>query len=174
MFKCNICGKEFGNALQLGGHKSSHARFGKMKAGTYYKFNCKNCDKEVEKYIKPSYSERPKPTYCTIACKSEWYAKNVYGSHATSFVKIDNDILDITNEELKSYRKEHTVCEICGKEEKVSTRKDGVPNNLAVDHNHTTKRFRGLLCYSCNIKVGWIESNWDRAKEYLEKDGFIF
>lgn len=173
IFTCDICGASFDSPLKLGGHKSGHARSGKTyKKGENYSFNCLYCEKPVETYIKPSYLDKERPKYCSLRCKQDWYAKNVYFSHETSFAKIKGDTLDITNAELKAYREQHQVCEICGKEEKVSTRKDGERNNLAVDHNHTTGHFRGLLCYSCNIKIGWIEANWDKAKSYLERDGF--
>ena len=37
-------------------------------------------------------------------------------------------------------------CELCGK-------RDG----LCVDHCHTTGVVRGVLCGSCNLRLGWIE-----------------
>lgn len=55
------------------------------------------------------------------------------------------------------------VCAICG----------GVnPNNaLAVDHNHITGKIRGLLCITCNFRVGLIENEMLLAKthQYLEE-----
>lgn len=38
-------------------------------------------------------------------------------------------------------------CEICGRKRK-----------LVPDHNHKTKRFRGAICYGCNVGLGAIES----------------
>lgn len=35
-------------------------------------------------------------------------------------------------------------CAICGKDEKEFTKR------LSVDHNHRTKKVRGLLCFRCN------------------------
>ena len=41
--------------------------------------------------------------------------------------------------------------------------------DLAVDHDHTTGKIRGLLCISCNRVLGYLEnSTWvTRAKAYL-------
>jgi hypothetical protein len=42
-----------------------------------------------------------------------------------------------------------TGCEVCGEPQ--------VGRPLALDHNHETGRVRGLLCYSCNAFVGFVE-----------------
>jgi hypothetical protein len=51
-------------------------------------------------------------------------------------------------------------CALCGK-------RDG----LNVDHCHTTGVVRGVLCGSCNLKIGWIEalslSFVEAAEKYL-------
>lgn len=174
-FTCNICGKSFDSPQKLGGHKSFHARENRrLKKGVNYSFSCLNCDTTKKVYIKPSYLKKEKPKFCSLGCKQEWYQINVYKTHKSSLAKVKGDTLDITNEELEEYRKKQVVCEICGEKEKVRTGNKGVPNRLSVDHNHSTKKFRGLLCYSCNIKIGWIENNWESAKKYLEKNGFRF
>ena len=84
------------------------------------------------------------------------------------FVNIRGDILDITHGELEEYRKQHPVCEICGKEEYIMTTNKSRPNKLCVDHNHETKRFRGLLCNRCNTALGYWETYGDKMLQYLE------
>jgi recombination endonuclease VII len=42
-------------------------------------------------------------------------------------------------------------CAVCGKHQ------NGLKKRLFVDHNHITGVIRGLLCCSCNAKVGALE-----------------
>lgn len=54
-------------------------------------------------------------------------------------------------------------CAICGKE---LVKRGG--NNVAhLDHDHTTGKLRGLLCYSCNTKLGFVERFLFRIVQYL-------
>lgn len=38
---------------------------------------------------------------------------------------------------------------------------------LVVDHCHAKGHIRGLLCASCNMRLGWYEMNKDRIDNYL-------
>jgi hypothetical protein len=42
------------------------------------------------------------------------------------------------------------TCELCKK-------KSNSKRRLHADHDHTTGRFRGWICYPCNIAAGWVE-----------------
>lgn len=77
--------------------------------------------------------------------------------------------LDITNGELDEYRTIYKVCEICGNSNKHSTNKAGIPNKLSIDHCHNSNVFRGLLCASCNMKLGWFENNSVAITAYMSK-----
>jgi hypothetical protein len=55
------------------------------------------------------------------------------------------------------------TCEICG------VKPEG---RLSIDHDHATGKFRGLLCHSCNLGIGWLKDNEAvllAAAEYLRK-----
>lgn len=71
---------------------------------------------------------------------------------------------NITFEEYQELISKHNnLCAICLK--KCSTGR-----NLAVDHDHKTKKVRGLLCRKCNVSLGmFLESPelLERAKNYL-------
>lgn len=36
------------------------------------------------------------------------------------------------------------------------------------DHCHVNLKPRGILCNSCNLRLGWLETKFDRITEYLE------
>lgn len=46
-----------------------------------------------------------------------------------------------------------------------------IEKRLAVDHCHTTKKIRGLLCFRCNLALGYLKDNIENSKNmtaYLE------
>jgi len=53
-------------------------------------------------------------------------------------------------------------CKICGINQKE------LPIALAVDHDHKTGIFRGLVCKRCNANLGWLDNNFISVKEYLD------
>ena len=59
--------------------------------------------------------------------------------------------------------KQNNACAICGKLQ--STLK--IP--LSIDHDHKTKKVRGLLCPTCNMRIGIIENvEWmQKGNNYL-------
>src|SRR6266705_6095961 len=62
------------------------------------------------------------------------------------------------------------VCAICKQPEVVIER--GKLRRLSVDHDHYTKKVRGLLCYSCNLILGKSKDSSQQlraAANYLEQ-----
>lgn len=58
------------------------------------------------------------------------------------------------------FRLQGGCCAICGKEGNGKRR-------LHLDHSHKTERVRGLLCWSCNTKLGWTEKWMGSIVKYL-------
>ena len=55
----------------------------------------------------------------------------------------------------------HGACQICRKPFATAPR---------IDHDHKTKRVRGLLCNYCNVRLGFIESKlYGAALRYLKR-----
>ena len=55
-------------------------------------------------------------------------------------------------------------CAICRK-----TPKEDSQEILHVDHNHETSVVRGLVCFSCNTKLGWYERNKEIITSYTTR-----
>lgn len=68
----------------------------------------------------------------------------------------------------EAYNKQNGCCAICGKPDVPEDR----IHKLLVDHCHVTGKFRGLVCRSCNMALGYIDNKeWlARAIEYVGGD----
>lgn len=67
----------------------------------------------------------------------------------------------------KIYSEQGGCCAICGKHS------EDCKQSLNVDHDHITKKVRGLLCNQCNQALGLLKdniSNLLKAINYLEKN----
>lgn len=51
------------------------------------------------------------------------------------------------------------ICEMPQKHKKT--------DKLCVDHDHITGIVRGLLCNTCNVRLGWYEFNKEQVDKYL-------
>jgi len=58
------------------------------------------------------------------------------------------------------------VCAICKQPETAG--RAGKIKLLSVDHSHTTKQLRGLLCDNCNKALGCMHDNIERLKSAIE------
>ena len=79
-------------------------------------------------------------------------------------------VFGISQEEYDTLlEKQGGLCAICRGPE--TQRYRGALMCLAVDHDHGTKKVRGLLCKSCNLAIGKFKESIDivrRALQYLE------
>lgn len=68
---------------------------------------------------------------------------------------------------ISKFEEQGGVCEICGDANQHKKMK-----RLVIDHNHTTKSVRGLLCHHCNTMIGHARENKATllsAIKYLDK-----
>ena len=79
----------------------------------------------------------------------------------------------ITPEEYQRlYDRQAGLCAICRKPERTRENHSGGIRPLAVDHDHQTKKVRGLLCGRCNWALGHFGDDilcLQAAIEYLER-----
>lgn len=57
-------------------------------------------------------------------------------------------------------------CEICGNEENVMLK--GLKRRLCIDHDHDTKKVRGLLCTGCNAGIGHFKEDIQRMQSAID------
>ena len=132
--------------------------------------NCQFCNKEFNTLVAKASHEQ----LCTSNPAKRDNPSTQHKDKLQRFVVVrstDSATLNITYEELEQYRALHTKCEICGKTVEEVTKWDSkfAAKNLCIDHDHTTKKFRGLLCQICNRQLGWYENNKENIQKYLDK-----
>ena len=120
--------------------------FGKDSAGRDNKRSyCKPCDQARSKKWKDSNKEK-------IAEYNAHYKREyTYGLSKEDYLVL--------------LETQDNKCAICNTDQKELTRK------LVVDHCHTTKKVRGLLCSHCNVGIGMLkenENNLMAAIQYLK------
>jgi hypothetical protein len=123
----------------------SDIEFGKRKEGSYLSAYCKECKRTDPKIKAAAAVSRNKPE--SKLKKQAYQFKRKYG---------------ITLEEHQVLQTaQNNKCNICNVE---------FDKKICVDHDHITKKVRGLLCTNCNLALGLIKDNpliCDGMKEYL-------
>ena len=78
-------------------------------------------------------------------------------SLASRLSKLES-LYGFTDEEAEEWaRKTDGNCDICGRAETVTH--NGKPKSLSIDHCHSSRRVRGVLCSRCNIMLGYYEKH---------------
>ena len=109
-------------------------------------------DKNKERYLAWTRTNNAKP---------ENRKKGLIAGSKRNIEKYGISILDFK----AMIRAQKGKCAICGG--MLVTK--GHKRRFHIDHCHTSKKVRGLLCHFCNTKLGWFESNANRIEKYLSR-----
>jgi len=93
-------------------------------------------------------------------CRTKQNNKSISNYKLKSRYGIDIDEYNII------FSNQNGCCVICGIHQSI------LYNKLAVDHDHTTGKVRGLLCMNCNTAIGKFNDDiklLEKAIEYLKR-----
>lgn len=118
---------------------------------------CKECDAKASREFRKTNPEEVKKR------KKQWEIKYPE-KHKRGIRRRRWRKLGLNPDYVENIFSKHSgLCEICGNP-------PGIYEELSADHSHNTKKFRGFLCYRCNLGIGQFDDNPDlliKASEYL-------
>ena len=157
--KCNRCGNMFTMLTAFQKYCSESCRADALRAD-HPPVPCKFCGKVfIAKLLHQS--------YCSLKC---WAANNCQRIKAKSKVVNLKRKYGLTLDDYHRLVDDQSGrCAICGSPPRCKSRND---KELHVDHDHTTKKRRGLLCMQCNLGLGYFFDNAESLKNaalYIEK-----
>lgn len=133
-----------------------------------YRYQCKACNARKQREKRAKNPEKAKAYDAAYRAKN----RNRYRHHQRNSDLKRN--FGLTVEKYESLLTAQAgVCRICQKPETVMDNRVGKTRMLAVDHDHTTGKIRGLLCSNCNLGLGGFKDsvvNLSRAIAYLKGD----
>ena len=178
MLYCQYCNKECKNTNSLKNHERVCKHNPNRELTSFEKGvnPHKYADTTVRRGIE---YESPEFSRCCPHC-SRWFKPSQIGGHVVRCSKLHNEdrhvivegtALDITVPQLLDYMKDHPRCEICGKSVEESVKYTGkeAAKRLCIDHDHSTNKFRGMLCQVCNRQLGWFEKYQAEIYSYIKK-----
>lgn len=119
-------------------------------------WQCRRCNetKPVTEFNKNKSHRTGHDNYCRSCCKKYTRMQWLRSKYKITVPEYEALLL-----------KQNGVCAGCKKSE--TAKHMGKNPKLSVDHDHVTGAVRGLLCYSCNHYVGYIERGGDELLEAL-------
>ncbi len=134
----------------------------RMYRRRYYQAN-KEKWQERALYEKTNYPEKLKEKWTRsnanrVKARREYDLKKIYGLPLSEYETM--------------FARQKGLCAICGEPETLRNNRSGKLRDLAVDHDHETGKVRALLCYNCNLMIGFAKESTDRLEKgasYLTK-----
>ena len=127
---------------------------------------CKSCSSIKSKKHQMSRNPNYKNHQSIVGLKAkDNYQKYRRAIHLRRLYKITLEQYDAMFESRKG------LCDICHQQETHLLHNKVI--SLAVDHNHTNGKIRGLLCHDCNIAIGYFKDDVERirsAARFLENN----
>ena len=117
-------------------------------------FYCSLCKKD----IRQKYDKSPKGKI-----SKKRYRHSEQGKHVEKKYWLRKKYSMSMEEHKQMYADQDGKCMLCDKQ---IAYKD-----VQTDHNHSTGVVRGLLCWSCNTKLGWFENRSERILKYIDRMG---
>jgi len=124
---------------------------------------CRQCRKlKLHRYF---WGNKQSPDGLQAACKkcnaknaNNWRVRNREKSQLHRLKSLLKRKFSMTVEQYtKMAEDQNWACAVCRQPEKVKCL--GTPRILAVDHDHTNNKVRGLLCTRCNTALGLMQEN---------------
>ena len=140
------------------------------KYNNIHKEEHKEYEKQWRIKNKEKIAERKKQDYINNKEQHQEYSKKYYNTNKESFKKRSRKYTiirhGITEEQYKlRFDEQEGKCVICGKHQ------NELKSALHIDHNHETKKIRGLLCMKCNRGIGYFDDSIEKltnAIKYLK------
>ena len=117
---------------------------------------CKECDADYGKWLRKHRPDKVKQNKKRYNQNHPEQVKRWFKRHKWKKKGLSPDMIEQT------ISTHNNLCDLCGEPS----------DSLVVDHCHTTKMFRGLLCNGCNIGLGHFRDNpliLSKAITYLKK-----
>jgi hypothetical protein len=163
-----LCTKHYSRQRRLGSTNLKTIKTKKQLLVAEGKSFCPSCNKikPIDNFYKDSYATLGIAIYCK-ECSSK-KGRLIYSSSKSKrknyeYRKLYNISLDDYNKMLKD---QDEKCLICHKKFGTQSR------SIHVDHDHKTKKVRGLLCSKCNPLLGLCDDNvliLEEAIKYIKK-----
>lgn len=127
---------------------------------------------------------RPNTKKCSVCGKTKvvgpknWYRNDTCAACYQKQYKIDHPekyrdvkLRHLYGISLEQYNEmllaQNNKCAICGRPDNNTS--SGKFQSFVVDHRHSDKKVRALLCHNCNKNVGVVEKHLEAIQNYLKK-----